>query len=186
MSWIIAETNSNYRIGLEQIITEDIIQYGFEIRGNKVYIISNGYTETDLLTTIKEGDVLGVSVINRQIQYYINGEVVNNETTWTIRTWRFCIKYGNGETHITNFMINGKPVEYFTTSGSVQIEKPKTNSINLTIHVEANVTAVSLTVQKKQTTSKALIFKTTIPQTRNKTYSLSKKKATLQEYIMQH
>ncbi len=32
-------------------------------------------------------------------------------------------------------MINGKPVEYFTTSGSVQIEKPKTNSINLTIHV---------------------------------------------------
>lgn len=135
MSWIIAETNSNYRIGLEQIITEDIIQYGFEIRGNKVYIISNGYTETDLLTTIKEGDVLGVSVVNRQIQYYINGEVVNNETTWTIRTWRFCIKYGNGETHITNFMINGKPVEYFTTSGSVQIEKPKTNSINLTIHV---------------------------------------------------
>lgn len=135
MSWTIAAANSNYRIGIEQIITENIIQYGFDVKGDKVYVISNGHTDTGLSATIKEGDTLGLSVENRQIVYYINGEVVNRTTNWSILSWRFCIRYGTGETHITNLLINGEPAGSFAVSGSVQTEKPKTNTVKLTIHV---------------------------------------------------
>lgn len=135
MTWTAAETCSNYRIGLESTLTEDIIQYGFEVRENKVYAISDGYVSSTLLSTIEEGDILSIAINNRQITYMINGETVQRESTWSLRGWRFCIKYGNGETHITNLMINGKPVENFESYGNIQIETPKTNSVNLTVHV---------------------------------------------------
>ena len=135
ITWTVAETNSNYRVGLEPALTDEITQYGFDVRGNKAHIIYNGYTSITQYATIKEGDVLSVSVGSMQVVYRVNGEVFHRETVWSLRAWRFCIKYGTGETHITNLMVNGKPVESFATSGNVQIETPKSNTVNLTVHV---------------------------------------------------
>lgn len=135
ITWTVAETNSNYRVGLEPALTDEITQYGFDVRGNRAHIIYDGYTSITQYATIKEGDVLSVSVGSMQVVYRVNGVVFHRETVWSLRAWRFCIKYGTGETHITNLTVNGKPVESFATSGSVQIETPKSNTVNLTVHV---------------------------------------------------
>ena len=157
ITWTIAETNSNYRVGLEPSLSDEITQYGFDVRGDRAHIIYDGYTSATQYVTVKEGDVLSVSVGNMQVVYRVNGEVFHREVIWSIRAWRFCIKYGTGETHITNLTVNGEPVESFTTEGSVQIETPKQNTVQLTVHVgsECDETMPNGTEEKKERLAEA-------------------------------
>lgn len=134
-AWTTAATNSNYRIGLGTAITENNILYGFDVKGGTAYVISSGYTASSPLASIKNGDILSLKTVNGQMTYSINGEAVHRETVWPARLWRLCIRFGTGETHITNLMTNGKPIETFTTSGNVQIETPNTHTVGLTVHV---------------------------------------------------
>ena len=152
ITWTVAETNSNYRVGLEPGHSDETIQYGFDVRGDKTYIISDGHTSTARFITIKKGDVLGISVGNMQVVYRVNGEALYRETAWPLRAWRFCIKYGTGETHITNLTVNGEPVQSFKIEGSVQIETPKQNTVELTVHVgsECDGTMPNGTDKKKE------------------------------------
>lgn len=60
------DTKSNYRVGLEPSLTDEITQYGFDVRGNKAHIITGGYTSLTKYVTIKPGDVLSVTVRNMQ------------------------------------------------------------------------------------------------------------------------
>ena len=60
---------------------------------------------------------------------------MHHEYVWSLRAWRFCIKYGKGETHITDLTVNGTPVTSFTTRGNVQIETPKKCTTTMTVYV---------------------------------------------------
>ena len=135
ISWTVADTKSNYRVGLEPSLTDEITQYGFDVRGDKAHIIIKGYTSLTQYVTIKEGDVLSVSVGNMQVTYKLNGKTVHHEYVWSLRAWRFCIKYGKGETHINGLTVNGTPVTSFTTNGNVQIETPKACTSSITVYV---------------------------------------------------
>ncbi len=76
-----------------------ITQYGFDyVRGDKAHIITGGYSSLTKYVTIKPGDVLSVTVRNMQVTYKLNGQTVHHEYVWSLRAWRFCIKYGKGET----------------------------------------------------------------------------------------
>lgn len=44
ISWTVNDTKSNYRVGLEPSLTDEITQYGFDVRGDKAHIITGGYT----------------------------------------------------------------------------------------------------------------------------------------------
>lgn len=129
------DTKSNYRVGLEPSLTDEITQYGFDVRGDKAHIITGGYTSLTKYVTIKPGDVLSVTVRNMQVTYKLNGQTVHHEYVWSLRAWRFCIKYGKGETHITDLTVNGTPVTSFTTRGNVQIETPKKCTTTMTVYV---------------------------------------------------
>lgn len=135
ISWTVADTKSHYRVGLEPSLTDEITQYGFDVRGDKAHIIVKGYTSLTQYVTVKEGDVLSVTVKNMQVTYKLNGQTVHHEYVWSLRAWRFCIKYGKGETHITGLTVNGSPVSSFTTNGNVQIETPKTSTTTMTVYV---------------------------------------------------
>lgn len=135
ISWTVADTKSNYRVGLEPSLTDEITQYGFDVRGDKAHIIIGGHTSLTQYVTIKEGDVLSVSVGSMQVSYKLNGKTVHHEYIWSLRAWRFCIKYGKGETHITGLTVNGNPVNSFTTRGNVQIETPKKATTTMTVFV---------------------------------------------------
>ena len=135
ISWTVADTKSNYRVGLEPSLTDEITQYGFDVRGDKAHIIIGGHTSLTQYVTIKEGDVLSVSVGSMQVSYKLNGKTVHHEYIWSLRAWRFCIKYGKGETHITGLTVNGNPVGSFTTRGNVQIETPKKATTTMTVYV---------------------------------------------------
>ena len=65
----------------------------------------------------------------------VDGQTVHHEYVWSLRAWRFCIKYGKGETHITDLTVNGTPVTSFTTRGNVQIETPKKCTTTMTVYV---------------------------------------------------
>ena len=135
ISWTVNDTKSNYRVGLEPSLTDEITQYGFDVRGDKAHIITGGYTSLTKYVTIKPGDVLSVTVRNMQVTYKLNGQTVHHEYVWSLRAWRFCIKYGKGETHITDLTVNGTPVTSFTTRGNVQIETPKKCTTTMTVYV---------------------------------------------------
>ena len=79
--------------------------------------------------------MLSVSVGNMQVTYKLNGKTVHHEYVWSLRAWRFCIKYGKGETHINGLTVNGTPVTSFTTNGNVQIETPKACTSSITVYV---------------------------------------------------
>ena len=79
--------------------------------------------------------MLSVTVRNMQVTYKLNGQTVHHEYVWSLRAWRFCIKYGKGETHITDLTVNGTPVTSFTTRGNVQIETPKKCTTTMTVYV---------------------------------------------------
>jgi len=70
-----------------------------------------------------------------QVTYKLNGQTVHHEYVWSLRAWRFCVKYGKGETHITDPTVNGAPVTSFTTRGNVQIETPKKCTTTMTVYV---------------------------------------------------
>lgn len=135
ISWTVNDTKSNYRVGLEPSLTDEITQYGFDVRGDKAHIITGGYTSLTKYVTIKPGDVLSVTVRNMQVTYKLNGQTVHHEYVWSLRAWRFCIKYGKGETHITDLTVNGTPVTSFTTRGNVQIETPKKCTTTMTVYI---------------------------------------------------
>ena len=135
ISWTVNDTKSNYRVGLEPSLTDEITQYGFDVRGDKAHIITGGYTSLAQYVTIKPGDVLSVTVRNMQVTYKLNGQTVHHEYVWSLRAWRFCVKYGKGETHITDLTVNGTPVTSFATRGNVQIETPKQCTTTMTVYV---------------------------------------------------
>lgn len=135
ISWTVADAKSNYRVGLEPSLTDEITQYGFDVRGDKAHIIIKGYTSLTQYVTVKEGDVLSVSVGNMQVTYKLNGQTIHHEYVWSLRAWRFCVKYGKGETHINGLTVNGTPVTSFTTNGNVQIETPKACTSSMTVYV---------------------------------------------------
>ena len=119
ISWTVNDTKSNYRVGLvAELLRTEITEYGFDVRGDKAHIITGGYTSLTKYVTIKPGDVLSVTVRNMQVTYKLNGQTVHHEYVWSLRAWRFCIKYGKGETHITDLTVNGTPVTSFTTRGT--------------------------------------------------------------------
>lgn len=135
VSWTVTETGSNYRLGVEPRLSDDITQFGFDVRGDKAYLIIDGHTSLTQYITIKEGDVLSLGLEGITVSYKLNGEVVRRFTQWNIRAWRLCIKFGTGETHITGLTVNGEPIPDFTSSGNVQVENPKTNTAWFTVHV---------------------------------------------------
>lgn len=135
VSWMVTGTNSNYRLGVEPRISDDITQFGFDVRGDKAYMIIDGHTSLTQFIRIKEGDVLTLGLEGITVSYKLNGEVIRRFTQWNIRAWRLCIKFGTGETHITGLTVNGEPIPDFTHSGNVQVENPKTNTALFTVHV---------------------------------------------------
>lgn len=135
VSWTVTGTNSNYRLGVEPRISDDITQFGFDVRGDKAYMIIDGHTSLTQFIRIKEGDVLTLGLEGITVSYKLNGEVIRRFTQWNIRAWRLCIKFGIGETHITGLTVNGEPIPDFTHSGNVQVENPKTNTVFFTVHV---------------------------------------------------
>lgn len=135
IEWTVTGTNSNYRIGAEPSVSEDVTQYGYDVRGDRAYFIIDGYTSLTQGVTIKPGDVLGVRVSGIYVRWYHNGQEVLKKTAWTLRLWRVCIKYGSGDTHITGLTINGIPAEDFETNGNVQVETPETNTVSYTVYV---------------------------------------------------
>ena len=84
---------------------------------------------------IKPGDTLGLKISGIYVRWYHNGVEVLKKSAWTLRLWRVCIKYGHGETHITDLTINGQPVEDFDINGNVQIETPKSSTVAYSIHI---------------------------------------------------
>lgn len=135
VSWTVTGTNSNYRLGVEPRISDDITQFGFDVRGDKAYMIIDGHTSLTQFIRIKEGDVLTLGLEGITVSYKLNGKVIRRFTQWNIRAWRLCIKFGTGETHITGLTVNGEPIPDFTHSGNVQVENPKTNTALFTVHV---------------------------------------------------
>lgn len=135
VSWTVTGTNSNYRLGVEPRISDDITQFGFDVRGDKAYMIIDGHTSLTQFIRIKEGDVFTLGLEGITVSYKLNGEVIRRFTQWNIRAWRLCIKFGTGETHITGLTVNGEPIPDFTHSGNVQVENPKTNTALFTVHV---------------------------------------------------
>ena len=135
IEWTVANTNSNYRIGAEPSVAEDITQWGYDIRGDRAHFIIKGYTSLTQGVNLKPGDTLGLKISGIYVRWFHNGKEVFKESAWTLRLWRVCVKYGRGDTHITGLTINGEPVEDFEISGNVQIETPKTNTVSYTVHV---------------------------------------------------
>lgn len=135
VSWTVTGTNSNYRLGVEPRISDDITQFGFDVRGDKAYMIIDGHTSLTQFIRIKEGDVLTLGLEGITVLYKLNGKVIRRFTQWNIRAWRLCIKFGTGETHITGLTVNGEPIPDFTHSGNVQVENPKTNTALFTVYV---------------------------------------------------
>lgn len=135
VEWTITETGSNYRIGAEPSVIEDITQYGYDVHDNRAHFIIKGYTSLTQGVVVKPGDTLGLRFSGIYVIYLHNGQEVHRETAWTLRLWRICIKYGRGDTHITGLTINGQPVEDFEINGNVQIETPKSSTVSYTVHV---------------------------------------------------
>lgn len=135
VSWTVTGTNSNYRLGVEPRISDDITQFGFDVRGDRAHMIIDGHTSLTQFIRIKEGDVLTLGLEGITVSYKLNGKVIRRFTQWNIRAWRLCIKFGTGETHITGLTVNGDPIPDFTHSGNVQVENPKTNTALFTVHV---------------------------------------------------
>ena len=135
VSWTVTGTNSNYRLGVEPRISDDITQFGFDVRGDKAYMIIDGHTSLTQFIRIKEGDVLTLGLEGITVSYKLNGKVIRRFTNRNIRAWRLCIKFGTGETHITGLTVNGELIPDFTHSGNVQVENPKTNTALFTVHV---------------------------------------------------
>lgn len=184
ITWTVTGTSSNYRIGMEPRYSDEITQYGFDVRGDKAHIIYKGYTSATQYVTVKEGDVLGLSIGGMQVVYTLNGEVIHKETVWSLRAWRLCVKYGTGETHITNLTLNGEPVPSFETNGSVQVETPKATTATMKVNVgsECDATmpngvesAKMLTVQPRTTdiseTTADETFKVTATDQSSRTYT---------------
>lgn len=135
VEWTITETGSNYRIGAEPSVIEDVTQYGYDVHDNRAHFIIKGYTSLTQGVVVKPGDTLGLKFSGIYVIYLHNGQEVHRESAWTLRLWRICIKYGSGDTHITGLTINGQPVEDFEISGNVQIETPKSSTVSYTVHV---------------------------------------------------
>lgn len=135
VSWTVTGTNSNYRLGVEPRISDDITQFGFDVRGDRAHMIIDGHTSLTQFIRIKEGDVLTLGLEGITVSYKLNGKVIRRFTQWNIRAWRLCIKFGTGETHITGLTVNGEPIPDFTHSGNVQVENPKTNTALFTVYV---------------------------------------------------
>ncbi len=135
IKWTVTETGSWYRIGAEPSMAEDITQWGYDVRDNKAYFIIDGYTSLTQGVNIKPGDTLGLKISGIYVRWYHNGVEVLKKSAWTLRLWRVCIKYGHGETHITDLTINGQPVEDFDINGNVQIETPKSSTVAYSIHI---------------------------------------------------
>ena len=135
IKWTVTETGSWYRIGAEPSMAEDITQWGDDVRDNKAYFIIDGYTSLTQGVNIKPGDTLGLKISGIYVRWYHNGVEVLKKSAWTLRLWRVCIKYGHGETHITDLTINGQPVEDFDINGNVQIETPKSSTVAYSIHI---------------------------------------------------
>lgn len=135
IEWTVTETGSWYRIGAEPSVAEDITQWGYDVRGDKAYFIIDGYTSLTQGVNIKPGDTLGLKISGIYVRWYHNGVEVLKKSAWTLRLWRVCIKYGRGETHITDLTINGQPVDDFEINGNVQIETPKSSTVAYTVHI---------------------------------------------------
>lgn len=135
IEWTVPETGSWYRIGAEPSMAEDITQWGYDVRGGKAYFIIDGYTSLTQGVDIKPGDTLGLKISGIYVRWYHNGVEVLRKSAWTLRLWRVCIKYGRGETHITDLTINGLPVDDFGINGNVQIETPKASTVAYTVHI---------------------------------------------------
>lgn len=135
VQWTVAETGSYYRIGAEPSVSEDVTQFGYDVRGDKAYYIIKGYTSLTQGVSIKPGDTLGLRFSGINVIYLHNGKEVHRETAWTLRLWRVCIKYGLEETHITDLTINGTPSDDFETSGNVFVETPKSDTATFTVSI---------------------------------------------------
>lgn len=135
ISWTVADVTSHYRLGAESYLKEDVTQYGFDVRGNRAYIIYKGYTSMTQYVDIKEGDVLSVTLSGFSVIYKLNGKQILRDTVWSFRLWRLCAKYGAGESHITGLTVNGNPITKWDTYGNVQVETPKSNTTVLNVNV---------------------------------------------------
>ena len=135
IEWTVTETGSWYRIGAEPSVSEDITRWGYDVRGDKAYFIIDGYTSLTQGVNIKPGDTLGLKISGIYVRWYHNGVEVLKKSAWTLRLWRICVKYGRGETHITDLTVNGQPVEDFEINGNVQIETPKSSTVAYTVYI---------------------------------------------------
>lgn len=151
VSWTISGQTSNYRIGLESTLMEERILYGFEVRDNRAYLIRDGRTSTSQYVTVNEGDTLNITVGNMQVVYRINGKAYYSETTWSLRSWRVCVKLGAGESHIINLSVNGSPLDSFVSSGSIKVETPKFHTERIIVHIgnECDNTLPNVTEEAK-------------------------------------
>ena len=134
-SWIVADTESHYRIGIEPSLSEDITQYGFDVQGEWAHIIIKGYTSLTQAVKIRRGDKLRVKVANFQVVYYHNDREIQRETEWTLRAWRLCVKFGSGESHIVGLTFNNRTLNSFETRGNVQIETPASHMQTYKVYV---------------------------------------------------
>lgn len=134
-SWIVADTESHYRIGIEPSISEDVTQYGFDVKGEWAHVIIKGYTSLTQAVKIKRGDKLRVRVKNFQVVYYHNDKEILRETEWTLQPWRLCIKFGNGDSHIVGLTFNNKTLYSFESRGNVQIETPSSHMQTYKVYV---------------------------------------------------
>ena len=83
VSWTVTGTNSNYRLGVEPRISDDITQFGFDVRGDRAHMIIDGHTSLTQFIRIKEGDVLTLGLEGITVSYKLNGKVIRRFTNGT-------------------------------------------------------------------------------------------------------
>lgn len=135
MACTVSGLSSGYCVGLQSVLENKAISYGFEVRENQTRLIRGGRTDSDPFQTVHEGDTLGMSIEGMRVIYRINGEVVHQETAWFFGSWRACVLLGPGESHILDLSVNGTTVTAFDTSGTIQTEIPGSDTVNLMVHV---------------------------------------------------
>lgn len=137
MEWTVGSTGSDYVAGTVETNPKDKIRWGYDIRGDRAYFLvkSEPKPKPKDALTVKPGDILGLTIGGGQVRWYLNGKEVHTEKSGKIKPWRFCVKYGNGETHITGLTFNGRPASGFESEGAVITETPMTHTAAFTVHI---------------------------------------------------
>lgn len=134
-AWCASDTLSNYRIGLETTgLFGSDIYYGVEFQGETAYIISRGSVRTSSPVKVSEGDMFLIRMQDGTVTYYKNGTVFHTESA-SSRSWRFCVRFGQGTSRVCNVTVNGEPSPSFENSEEVLVEKVKECSIHRTVKV---------------------------------------------------